>query len=162
MDTEIINIKKPGNDEVNIIIGQTHFIKSIEDLYEAIVNTNPNIKFGIGFVEASGDCLIRHTGNDEKLEKAAEEEALKIGAGHTFIIFIKNGFPINILNSIKLVPEVCRIFTATANPLQVIVAKTKQGRGIIGVIDGKSPKGIEKEEDIKKRKKFLRDIGYKK
>ena len=159
MKTEIIDIEIPKN--VNVILGQTHFIKSVEDLYEAIINTNPNIKFGIGFVEASGDCLIRHIGNDDSLEDAAKKEALKIGAGHTFIIFLKNGFPINILNAIKMIPEVCRIFTATANPLQVIVAKTKQGRGILGVIDGESPKGIENEKKMKERKKFLRDIGYK-
>lgn len=159
MKNEIINIEIP--EGVNVILGQTHFIKSIEDLYEAIINTNPNIKFGIGFVEASGDCLIRHIGNDDSLEEAAKKEALKIGAGHTFIIFLKDGFPINILNSIKMVPEVCRIFTATANPLQVIIAETEQGRGILGVVDGKAPKGIEDEEKIKERKKFLRNLGYK-
>ncbi len=159
MKNEIINIEIP--EDANIILGQTHFIKSIEDLYEAIINTNPNIKFGIGFVEASGDCLIRHIGNDDSLKEAAKKEALKIGAGHTFIIFLKDGFPINILNSIKMVPEVCRIFTATANPLQVIIVETEQGRGILGVVDGEAPKGIENEEKIKERKKFLRNLGYK-
>ena len=159
MKTEIVDIEIPK--DANVILGQTHFIKSIEDLYEAIINTNPNIKFGIGFVEASGDCLIRHIGNDNSLKNVAKKEALKIGAGHTFIIFLKEGFPINILNAIKMVPEVCRIFTATANPLQVIVAETNQGRGILGVIDGESPKGIEDEEKIKKRKKSLRNLGYK-
>lgn len=159
METKIVKINSPKNS--NLIIGQTHFIKSVEDLYEAIVNSNSNIKFGIGFVEASGDCLVRHTGNDEELEKAATEQAYKIGAGHTFIIFLREGYPINILNAIKMVPEVCRIFTATANPVEVIVAETEQGKGIIGVIDGARPKGIEDEDKAKERKEFLRKIGYK-
>lgn len=159
MEIKIIKIEAPK--DTNMILGQTHFIKSVEDLYEAIVNSNPNIKFGIGFVEASQDCLIRHTGNDEELEKAAAEQALKMGTGHTFIIFMKNGYPINVLNAIKMVPEVCNIFTATANPVEVIIAETEQGRGILGVIDGLKPKGIEDEEKIKERKEFLRKIGYK-
>ncbi|MCD6576015.1 MAG: adenosine-specific kinase [Nanoarchaeota archaeon] len=159
METKVVKIDTPK--DANLILGQTHFIKSVEDLYEAIVNSNPNIKFGIGFVEASGDCLIRHTGNDEELEKAAAEQAYKIGAGHTFIIFLRNGYPINVLNAIKMVPEVCRIFTATANPTEVIIAETDQGKGLLGVIDGSKPKGIEDENKIKERKEFLRKIGYK-
>ncbi len=159
METKIIKINSPK--DTNLILGQTHFIKSVEDIYEAIVTSNPNITFGIGFVEASGDCLIRHTGNDEELENAAAEQAYKIGAGHTFIIFLRNGYPINVLNAIKMVPEVCNIFTATANPTEVIVAETEQGRGILGVIDGSKPKGIEDKDKIKERKEFLRKIGYK-
>ena len=159
MDFKIVNIEKP--DDTNIIIGQTHFIKTVEDIYEACVNTNPNMKFGIGFCEASGACLVRVDGNDEELKEIASKNALAIAAGHTFFIILKHEFPINILNTIKNVPEVCHIYAATANPLQVIVAETEQGRGIMGVIDGFSPKGIEKEEDINWRKGFLRKIGYK-
>ncbi len=159
----VVEIKKP--DEMNFILGQTHFIKSIEDLYEAIINSVPNSKFGIAFCEASGACKIRCLGNDAELEKLAIKNASKIGAGHSFIIFMKNCFPINILNKIKNVYEVCTIFCATANPTKVIIAESSQGkeigRGILGIIDGFIPKGIENKEDIKWRKEFLRNIGYK-
>jgi len=160
---KIVDIDKPY--DMNFILGQTHFIKSVEDIYEAIVNTVPSAKFGIAFCEASGACKIRTEGNDEQLIKIAEKNALNIGAGHSFIVFLKNCFPLNILNSIKNLPEVCRIFCATANPSRIIIAESKIeteiGRGIIGVIDGFKPKGVENEEDIAWRKKFLRDIKYK-
>ena len=159
MEFKTVKIDVP--EGCNIIIGQTHFIKTTEDLYEALVNTVPQIKFGIGFVEASGKCLIRHEGNDEELRKLAADTAYKIGAGHTFVIFLKNAYPINVLQRIKTVPEVCTIYCATANPVEIIIAETEQGRAIIGVIDGFKPKGIETEEDIKERREFLRKIGYK-
>ncbi|MEM3492897.1 MAG: adenosine-specific kinase [Thermoplasmata archaeon] len=148
--------------EANIIIGQTHFIKTVEDIYEAIVNTNPNIKFGLAFCEASGACLVRVDGNDEHLMEIAAKNAMDIGAGHTFVLLIKEGYPINILNALKNVPEVCHIIAATANPLQVIVAESSQGRGILGVIDGSSPKGVEDQVGKDWRYDFLRKIGYKK
>jgi adenosine/AMP kinase len=148
--------------DANVIIGQAHFIKTVEDLYEALMNSLPSIKFGIAFCEASGKRLIRYDGNDEELIKLAIEQARKIGAGHTFIVYIKNAYPINVLKYIKEVPEVIRIFAATANPLQVIVVETEQGRGIIGVIDGNTPLGVEDEENKKERYEFLRKIGYKK
>jgi len=156
---EVVEIEVPKN--CNVILGIAHFIKTVEDLYEALVNSVPDIKFGIGFCEASGPCLVRHEGNDEELRKLAAEKALKLACGHSFIIFIKNAYPINVLDKIKQVPEVCTIHAATANPLQVIVAETDQGRGILGVIDGFKSKGVEKEGDIKARKEFLRKIGYK-
>ncbi len=146
----------------NIIVGQTHFIKTVEDIYEIVVGSVPGAKFGLAFCEASGECLIRFDGNDEALEKTAVENAEKIGAGHTFVLLLGNVFPINVLNAIKMCQEVCSIFCATANPVEVIIAETEQGRGIIGVIDGSSPKGIEAEEGITWRKKILRDFGYKK
>lgn len=147
--------------DCNIILGMAHFIKTVEDLYEALVNAVPNIKFGIGFCESSGPCLVRQEGNDEELRRLAAEKALEIGCGHSFIIYIKNAYPINVLDKIKKVPEVCTIFAATANPLEIIIAETDQGRGIIGVVDGAKSKGIETESDIKERKEFLRKIGYK-
>jgi len=156
---EVVEIEVPK--DCNVILGIAHFIKTVEDLYEALVNSVPDIKFGIGFCEASGPCLVRHEGNDEELRKLAAEKALKLACGHSFIIFIKNAYPINVLDKIKQVPEVCTIHAATANPLQVIVAETDQGRGILGVIDGFKSKGVEKEGDIKARKEFLRKIGYK-
>lgn len=159
MEIKIVKIKKP--DDANIILGQTHFIKSAEDLYEAMVNSVPDIKFGIAFCESSGPDLVRSEGNDKELKKLAEENAFNIGAGHCFIIVMKEAYPINVLSRIKEVTEVCSIYCATANPVEVVVAQTEQGRGILGVIDGSSPKGIEKEEDIKHRKEFLRKIGYK-
>jgi adenosine/AMP kinase len=165
MSIEKVNIKairvKIPKDS-NVIIGQTHFIKSIEDLYETIVTTIPKAKFGIAFCEASGPCLIRYEGNDEELVNTAIETCKEIASGHIFVIYIREAYPINILNAIKNVQEVCTIFCATANPLEVIVAETEQGRGILGVIDGSSPKGIETNEDKEKRTKFLRQIGYKK
>ena len=159
LEIKIIKLDKPN--DLNVIIGQTHFIKSVEDLYEVLITSSTTIKFGIGFVEASGDCLVRWAGNDERLIKLARENAYKIGAGHSFIIFIEDAYPINVLNAIKNVQEVCSIYTASANPIQVIIAETEQGRGILGVIDGFKPKGIETEEDIKKRKELLRKFGYK-
>ena len=145
----------------NVILGQSHFIKTVEDLYETIAEAGGGIKFGIAFCESSGKRLIRSDGNDDGLVRHAEKEAMKIGAGHSFLIFLKNGFPINLLNRIKNVSEVCNIYAATANPLQVIVAETEKGRGILGVIDGEKPAGIEKEEDKKERKELLRKLGYK-
>jgi adenosine/AMP kinase len=159
MELKIETIEKP--ETVNFILGQTHFIKSVEDIYEAIIQSVPGIKFGLAFCEASQDRLIRWTGNDVDMIKLAQENAFRIGAGHSFIVFMSNAFPINILNAIKMVPEVCRIFCATANTTQVILAETDKGRGILGVIDGQSPIGIETEKDISVRKEFLRKIGYK-
>ncbi|MBI5475309.1 MAG: adenosine-specific kinase [Ignavibacteriales bacterium] len=159
MDILKIEIEKPA--DMNFILGQTHFIKSVEDIHETIVTTNSNMKFGVAFCEASGPALVRFTGNDDRLIQIAKDNAIKIGCGHSFIIFLENGFPINILNAIKNIPEVCTIFCATANPVQVIIAQSEQGRGIIGVIDGVFPKGIENDADIKNRKEFLRAIGYK-
>ncbi len=142
----------------NIILGHSHFIKTVEDLYEILVTSSPYLKFGIAFCEASGPCLIRHDGNDEELKKVAIENAKRLSAGHAFVILLKEGYPINVLNAIKNCQEVCRIFTATANPLEVIIAETEQGRGIIGVVDGFASKGVESEEDIEKRKRFLREV----
>lgn len=151
---------KPG-ENVNVILGQAHFIKSAEDLYEALVNAVPGIKFGIAFCEASGPCLIRHEGNDAQLRKTAAEKALELACGHSFLILMQNAYPINVLDKVKAVPEVCNIIAATANALEVIIAETEQGRGIIGVIDGFKAKGIETDADIAQRKTFLRMIGYK-
>jgi adenosine/AMP kinase len=159
---ELKTIKVEGIPEgANVILGQTHFIKTVEDIYEAMVNTNPSIKFGVAFCEASAKCLVRVDGNDEKLKEIASKNALKIGTGHLFAIVMKGGFPINVLKALKDVPEVCSIYCATANPVEVVVAETEQGRGVMGVIDGSSPKGIEDEEGIKWRKELLRKIGYK-
>jgi adenosine/AMP kinase len=145
----------------NVIIGQTHFIKTVEDLYEALVNSSPHIKFGVAFNEASGPRLVRRDGNDPELIEAAVKAALSIGAGHVFVVFIRDAYPINVLNTIKMVPEVCRVFCATANPLQVIVVETDQGRGVIGVVDGYTVVGVEDREREEERKGFLRKIGYK-
>ncbi len=154
-----VAITKP--DDVNVIVGQAHFIKTAEDLYEAIVCSMPTMKFGLAFCEASGACKVRLEGNDEDLKKLAGQAALDISAGHAFVIMLRNGFPINILNSIKNLAEVCTIFAATANPLEIVVADSGVGRGILGVIDGLKPKGIENDSDIVWRKEFLRKIGYK-
>jgi len=159
MDLKIITIENP--DELNFILGHSHFIKTIEDIHEAIVCTVPNAKFGVAFCEASDECLVRYSGTDEEMIELAKKNAFELSAGHTFIVFMKDMFPINVLNAIKNVPEVARIHCATANPVQVILAQTDQGRGILGVIDGFSSKGIETNEDIEKRKGFLRMIGYK-
>ena len=159
MDLSIVAVEKPA--DMNFILGQSHFIKTVEDLHEAIVGANPGMKFGIAFCEASGPALVRLSGNDERLTGLARTNAEAIGAGHSFIIFLENGFPVNILNAVKNVPEVCRIFCATANPTEVIVAATAQGRGILGVIDGVSPRGVETAADAAARKQFLRTIGYK-
>ena len=158
---ELTTVKIENPDGLNLVLGQTHFIKSVEDLHEALVTTVPGIKFGLAFNEASGPCLVRKTGTDEKLVDLAVKNAQAIGAGHMFIMFLDGAFPINVLNRIKDVPEVCRIYCATANPVEVIVAQTDQGRGILGVIDGNSPKGVETDADIQTRKEFLRKIGYK-
>lgn len=160
MEIKIVEIKPP--EGVNVIIGTSHFIKSVEDLYEALVNSVPNIKFGLAFCEASGDRLVRYDGNDEQLIEIAKQKMFEIGAGHTFIIFIKNAYPINVLDRIKAVPEIACIMAASANPLQVLIAETGQGRAIIGIVDGYKPLGIEDEEKIKERMDFLRRIGYKK
>jgi len=158
----LISIKIEKPDEINFILGQSHFIKTVEDLHEALVGAVPGIKFGLAFSEASGKCLVRWSGNDGGMIELAQKNSLAIGAGHSFILFLGSGyFPVNVLNAVKSVPEVCRVFCATANPVEVLVAETEQGRGIIGVIDGSSPKGIEGEEDIAWRKDFLRKIGYK-
>jgi adenosine/AMP kinase len=160
MELRIVPIEKP--EAVNFVLGQTHFIKSVEDIHEAMVNCVPGIRFGLAFCEASGPCLIRWTGTDEAMIHLARSNAAAIGAGHSFILFLAEGFyPLNILNALKAVPEVCSIFCATANPAQVVVAETEQGRGILGVVDGVSPKGVEGEDAIAWRKSFLRKIGYK-
>ena len=159
MELKLVQIENP--DALNLILGQSHFIKTIEDIHEALVNAVPGIQFGVAFCEASGDTLVRHSGTDEELEQLAIRNSLAIGAGHSFIVFLKDAFPINVLHAIQRVPEVCSIFCATANLLQVIVAESEQGRGILGVIDGASPSGVEDENGIAWRKSLLRKIGYK-
>jgi len=159
MELKTVNIEKPA--DMNFILGQSHFIKTVEDLYEAIVQTAPQMKFGVGFCESSGPALVRYAGNDPKLIELAQKNALALSCGHAFIIFMAGGFPINILNTIKSVPEVCGVYCATANPVEVIVAESDQGRGILGVIDGARAKGVETEDDIKARKDLLRRFGYK-
>ncbi len=160
MDLTTVKIKKPIT--INFILGQTHFIKSVEDIHETLVSAVPGIKFGLAFCEASGKCLVRWSGTDPGMIDLAQKNAMSISAGHSFILFLGDGFyPINVLNALKMVPEVCHIFCATANPSEVIVVETDQGRGIMGVIDGQKPLGIEGEEDITWRKEFLRQIGYK-
>ncbi len=160
MDIQTVPIEKP--ETINFILGQSHFIKTVEDLHEALVTAVPGIKFGLAFCEASGDCLVRWTGTDEAMIELAKKNALAIGAGHSFILFLGEGFyPINVLNAVKNVPEVARVFCATANPVEVLVAQTGQGRGILGVVDGFSPKGVEDEQGIAWRKSLLRRFGYK-
>jgi len=160
MELELVPIEKP--EPINFVLGQSHFIKTVEDLHEALVNAVPGIKFGLAFCEASGKCLIRWSGTDDAMLELARKNAQAIGAGHSFILFLAEGyFPINVLKTIQNVNEICHIFCATANPTQVIVAESELGRGILGVIDGSSPRGIEGEEDIAWRKEFLRKIGYK-
>jgi len=158
---ELKSVRVSFPEGANVIIGQTHFIKSVEDLYEAIVGTVPGAKFGIAFCEASGPCLVRVEGNDDKLRESAAENALRIGAGHTFIVILENAYPINVLNRIKEIQEVCTIFCATANPVDVIVTENERGRGVMGVIDGEKPKGVETANDAEDRRTFLRKIGYK-
>ena len=158
---QLKTVKVEASEGCNVILGMAHFIKTVEDLYEALVNAVPNAKFGIGFCESSGPCLVRHEGNDEYLRQQAAKKALEISCGHSFIIFLKNAYPINVLDKIKSVPEVCTIYVATANSIEVIIAETEQGRGIIGVVDGLTSKGIEADKDIRARKEFLRNIGYK-
>jgi uncharacterized protein len=160
MELTIVEIAKP-NPDLNVIIGQAHFIKTVEDLYEALVQAVPGIKFGIAFCEASGLCLIRHTGTDTELETAAVAAASAIGAGHSFIVMLGNAFPVNVLNQIKTVTEVCTVFCASANPLSIVVAEHNGARGIIGIIDGSAPKGVEQEKDQAARRAMLRQFGYK-
>jgi hypothetical protein len=159
MELESVSLKVP--EGANVILGQAHFIKTVEDLYEALVNTVPQMKFGIAFNEASGPCLTRVEGNDDFLKASAVRNATAVGAGHIFVIVMREGYPINVLDRIKAVPEVCSIFCATANPVQVIVAASEQGRGVLGVIDGQSPTGVETRDEVVKRQEFLRKIGYK-
>jgi adenosine/AMP kinase len=160
MEIKVVKIEKP--EPINFILGQSHFIKTVEDIHEALVTAVPGIKFGLAFCEASGKCLVRWTGTDHAMIELAKKNAMAIGAGHSFILFLADGFfPINVLNAVKAVPEVARIFCATANPTEVLVAETEQGRGILGVVDGLAPKGIEDADGIAWRKDFLRTIGYK-
>jgi adenosine/AMP kinase len=159
MKVETVKILAP--EGCNLILGSAHFIKTVEDLHESLVNSVPGIKFGIGFCESSGPCLVRHSGNDPELEKLASEKAFELACGHCFLIFVRGAYPINVLNAIKHVPEVCSIFCATANPVEVIVAETEQGRGILGVVDGFRSRGIEGPREEAERKEFLRKIGYK-
>jgi len=159
MELKVIKIEKPG--DMNFILGQSHFIKTVEDIHEAVVNINPGIKFGLAFCESSGKALVRYSGNDKALIKLAQKNALNLSCGHIFILFLGNAFPVNILNAIKMIPEVVSIFCATANDTEVVIAETQGGRGILGVVDGVKTKGVEKDEDIKERKEFLRKIGYK-
>ena len=159
MDLKMVQMDIP--DECNIILAQSHFIKTVEDVYNALSSSAAGIKFGLAFSEASGECLVRHDGNDEELRKAAADNSMNLGCGHSLVILLRGAYPINVLNQLKSVPEVCRIIAATANPLQVIVAEVEQDRGILGVIDGSKPKGVEDDEGIKRRKDFLRMIGYK-
>ena len=158
---EFVTVKIEPLKDCNTILGMAHFIKTAEDLYEALVNSVPNIKFGLGFCESSGPCLVRHEGNDQELKKLAAEKAFEIGCGHSFIIYIKNAYPLNVLDKIKKVPEVCTIYAATANQLEVIIAETSQGRGIVGVVDGAKSEGLETDADVAERRAFVRKIGYK-
>ena len=159
MDIEAVRIDKP--EDVNLILGQAHFIKTVEDLYEALVGASPSIRFGLAFCESSGPRLVRWAGNDDDLVEMARRNALAIGAGHSFIVFLREAFPINVLNAIKMVPEVARIYCASANPVEVLVATTEQGRGIVGVVDGEPPLGVETDADVAERKDLLRRFGYK-
>jgi hypothetical protein len=159
MELKTIKLEKP--EEVNIIIGQSHFIKTVEDLYEVLSSSSIGIKFGLSFCESSGPCLIRSEGNDETLKKLTEDFATKVGAGHSFFVAIRKAFPINVLNAVKNIQEVCSVYCATANPVEVVVAETELGRGILGIIDGQRPRGIESQKDIEERKALLRKIKYK-
>jgi len=155
----VVPIDKP--EDLNVILGQSHFVKTVEDLHEVLVGSSPHLRFGLAFCEASGKCLVRHSGNDPELEDLASRNALALGAGHCFVVFVRDGYPVNVLNQLKTVPEVCTIYCASANPVQVVLAGTELGRGILGVIDGASPVGVETEQDIADRKSLLRAIGYK-
>jgi len=159
MEEKIVKIENPQG--YNLILGQAHFIKTVEDLYETLITSSPHLKFGLAFCESSGPCLVRYAGNDEELTELAKINAWNISAGHTFIVFLKEGYPINVLNAVKMVPEVCHIYCATANPVEVVIVETEQGRGVMGVIDGFKTKGIEGEKEISDRKTLLRRIGYK-
>lgn len=158
---ELVNVPIEKTDDLNVILGQAHFIKTVEDLHEALVGVSPHLRFGLAFCEASGPCLVRRSGNDDALVDLAVRNAQAIGAGHSFVIFLREGYPVNVLNPVKLVPEVCRIFCATANPVEVVVAETTLGRGILGVIDGSPPAGVETDDDVADRRRLLRVIGYK-
>ena len=159
IELQVVAVKKP--EDLNLILGQSHFIKTVEDLHEALAGAVPGLRFGIAFCESSGPRLVRRSGNDPELVELATRNALAIGAGHSFIVFLRDGFPVNVLNQVKLVPEVCRIYCATANPVEVIIAETTSGRGIVGVVDGGSPLGVESDSDVAARKQLLREIGYK-
>jgi len=159
MDMQTVRIENP--EGLNLILGQSHFIKTVEDLHEAFAGSSPHLRFGLAFCESSGPRLVRASGNDDALRDLAVQNALAIGAGHSFIVFLRDGFPVNVLNAIKLVPEVCRIFCATANQVDVVIADTPDGRGILGVVDGGSPLGVEGDEDVAERRALLRRIGYK-
>lgn len=159
MNLTIVPVEKPA--DMNFILGQAHFIKTVDDLYEAVVQANPAMRFGVAFCEASGPALVRSAGNDPALVALAQKNARAVGAGHSFFIFMQGGFPVNILNAVKSVTEVCSVFCATSNPAEVVIAETEQGRGILGVVDGAAPKGVETEADVKVRRDFLRAIGYK-
>ena len=159
MDLSTVRIEKP--EATNFILGQAHFIKTVEDIHEAIVTTAPQMRFGVAFCESSGPALVRQSGNDEPLIQLATRNALAVGAGHSFFVFIENGFPVSVLNAVKAVPEVCRIYCATANQAEVVVAESEVGRAILGVVDGCKPKGVEGEQDVLARLRFLRQIGYK-
>jgi hypothetical protein len=159
MDIQVVPLENP--ESLNVILGQSHFIKTVEDLHEAMVNSVPGIQFGLAFCEASGEALVRKTGTSDALVSLAVENALAIGAGHVFVLFVGNAFPVNVLNAVKGVPEVCRVYCATANPVQVLVAETEQGRGVVGIVDGISPKGVEDDAATQARMSLLRQIGYK-
>lgn len=159
MELLTVPIDKP--EELNVILGQSHFIKTVEDIHEVLAGTSPHLKFGLAFCEASGARLIRRSGNDSGLVELATRNALAIGAGHSFIVFLRDGFPVNVLTPLKLVPEVCRIFCATSNPVEVLIARTERGRAILGVVDGEPPQGVEQERDVAERKALLRKLGYK-
>lgn len=158
MELRTVSIEKP--EDVNVVLGQSHFIKTVDDVYEALASSSPGLRFGLAFCEASGPCLVRRAGNDEELVELAVRNALALGAGHALLVFLREGYPINVLNALKLVPEICRIYCATANPLEVVIAETAQGRAILGVVDGRSPKGVETEDDVAARKDLLRRLGY--
>lgn len=159
MELFTVSVEKP--EGLNLILGQSHFIKTVEDVYEALAGSSPHLRFGLAFCESSGPCLVRRAGNDEELTELAVRNALAIGAGHSVLVFLRDGFPVNVLNTLKQVPEVCRIYCATANPVEVVIGETEQGRAILGVVDGSSPKGVETEEDVSARKALLRQLGYK-
>lgn len=159
MELKVIRVETP--EGCNLILGQSHFIKTVEDIYEAMASSTPSVKFGLGFCESSGECLVRVEGNDEELKRAAAENALRVGCGHSFIVFLCDAYPINVLNELKRVPEVCTLYAATANPVEVIVAETDLGRALLGVVDGGTPRGIEDEEGVRWRKEFLRKLRYK-
>ena len=159
MELTTVSVDKP--EDVNLILGQSHFIKTVEDVYEALAGSSSQLRFGLAFCESSGPCLVRRAGNDDKLVELAVRNALAIGAGHSLVVFLREGFPVNVLTALKQVPEVCRIYCATANPVEVVVAETAQGRAILGVVDGSTPRGVESEDDVTARKELLRQLGYK-